>query len=440
MEWCDQSGRYQTFFIFVLLFFSLVLTYYFHFVLKTGIIFTHFFYIPIVLSAIWWKRKGLLVAIFLAVILLASDIIYPLKADSLVEDLIRMVIFISVSIIVVILSERIDKSHQKLEASEEKYRSVVQSAVEAIITVNSQGNIISWNKEAEKMFGYGEGEIMGESVTMLIPSRFVADFNKSMETFINSQQDKFTMGTELMGLRKDGNEFPLSASGSVWESASEKFFTTMIRDLSETRKAEELSANLAAIVENSSDAIVGKNLEGIVQSWNTGAENVYGYSAQEMIGKSISRLFPPDSDELDQILSTVSDGKSIKNYETKRITKDREEIDISLTSSPIKDHDENIIGASSISRDISKQKRAERSLKRNEAQLRLLTNNMADVICRASNEAIYLYVSPSVRQVYGFEPREMIGMSMLDFIHPEDVDKVTTCMKSAMQDCTPHNV
>jgi PAS domain S-box-containing protein len=408
--------------------------------LQTGIIFTHFFYVPIVLSAIWWKRNGILVALFLAILLLVSDFIYPLKGDYLFEDLIRMAIFVSVSLIVVILSEQIDKSRQKLHASEEKYRSVVKSAAEVIITVDSQGKIVSWNKEAEKMFGYEESEIMDQNVTLLMPRRFVDNFNSQFIAFENSSRTKFKMPDSLKGLRKDGSEFPFSASGSTWTSSEQTFYTTVIKDLTEQEKAEKVSATLSAIVENTTDSIIGQDMDGIILSWNMGAEKVYGYKAEDMIGKSISKLFVPGSDELEQILKITTSGEYIRNYETRRIRSDGKEIIISLTSSPIKDHKGQIIGVSSISRDITNQKRAENALKESEAQLRLLTNNMADVICRANKDSKYIYVSPSVRQVYGFKPSDLLGKSMFEFIHPDDISSVMYCMESSMEKCKSQNV
>jgi PAS domain S-box-containing protein len=135
-------------------------------------------------------------------------------------------------------------------------------------------------------------------------------------------------------------------------------------DITERHRAEELRARLAAIVESSEDAIVSKTLQGIVQSWNGGAERLFGYTAGEMIGRSIITIIPPERhDEERMILDRLSRGERIEHYETIRVAKDGQRIDISLTISPVRDASGRIIGASKVARDISVQKRAEEALR-----------------------------------------------------------------------------
>ena len=130
------------------------------------------------------------------------------------------------------------------------------------------------------------------------------------------------------------------------------------------KKAERKLSDLASIVENSDDAIIGKSLDGIITSWNAGAEKIYGYSASEVIGKSISILIPAEKeDDLKEILQKVRSGEPVFHYETKRKRKDGRSIDVSLTASPIKDQNGSIIGVSTIGRDITRQKIAEEELK-----------------------------------------------------------------------------
>lgn len=126
------ENRYKNFITSILIGIACFLTYYFHFILGTGIIFTHFYYIPIIISAIWWKRKGIWVALFLGFFLILTDLIHPLKTDPLTEDILRIIIFISVSIITITLSEIIDKSRIKLAKSEEQYRLISDNTVDVI--------------------------------------------------------------------------------------------------------------------------------------------------------------------------------------------------------------------------------------------------------------------------------------------------------------------
>ena len=177
-------------------------------------------------------------------------------------------------------------------------------------------------------------------------------FNKLKE---KNEDEYFNKTLELTASRKDGTEFPFEMSITSWKVNNQKFITAILRDISERKKAEKTQNILSAIVDGSDDAIIGKDIEGNILSWNHGAEIIYGYKAEEVIGKSVSIIFPPNSDELRQILQEISNGKSIKHYETKRITKQGDIIDISLSVSLIKDFNGKIIGASSIGRDITDQ-------------------------------------------------------------------------------------
>jgi PAS domain S-box-containing protein len=140
--------------------------------------------------------------------------------------------------------------------------------------------------------------------------------------------------------------------------------TNMLMDITEHKRAEEAMARLAAIVESSDDAIVSKDLNGTITSWNKGAEKLFGYTAAEVIGRPITILIPPDRmDEEPQILERIRRGERVDHYETVRHRKDSKEIDISLTVSPVRDKAGRIIGASKIARDITERKRAEEALR-----------------------------------------------------------------------------
>ena len=143
----------------------------------------------------------------------------------------------------------------------------------------------------------------------------------------------------------------------------------MTRDITK-QKADETRSRLAAVVEYSDDAIIGKTLDGIITSWNAGAEKLYGYSAEEAVGKHISILVPPDrSDEIPRILSLIRQEEVINRYETVRITKDGRRLDIYLSVSPIKDSTGRIVGASTIARDVTERKRTEENLHRSLSML-----------------------------------------------------------------------
>ena len=132
--------------------------------------------------------------------------------------------------------------------------------------------------------------------------------------------------------------------------------------MTEAQRAAQAHLRLSAIVESSDDAIISKNLDGIIVSWNKGAERLYGYTAEEVVGKPLSILIPPDHpDELPAIMEQLKRGERIEHFETKRLRKDGSQVDVSVTISPVKRADGKIIGASKIARDITARKRAEQT-------------------------------------------------------------------------------
>lgn len=435
LELKGSRSEYETFMVLALIALSCILTYYFHFVLRSGVLFTHFYYIPIILAAVWWKRKGLWVPVFLAGVLIFTGFLSPLENDYIYYDLFRSAIFISVSVITVILSERIEKSQIKLKTSEEMFRSVVESAIDGIITTNMSGKVVFANKSFQKIFQYSEDEVLGENVEKFIPLRLRDKYHQQMDQFRRTGEHQLLGTFESMGLRKDGKEFPFEISITNWEGNGQIFTTSIIREISYRKNAEKTRAILSAIVESSTESIIGMDLDGKVLSWNKGSEQTYGYLAEEVLGKSGSVIFPNDSDEFNQILEIIASGEKIDHYETNRITKEGKIIDVSLTVSPIKDKSGKIIGLSAIARDITREKAAEEALTRSEAQLSMITANMADIIFQADKDGTYLYVSPSVKSVLGFEPQDLVGKSMFEGVHPDDRKRVTSCMKDAFGKC-----
>ena len=150
----------------------------------------------------------------------------------------------------------------------------------------------------------------------------------------------------------------------------ERIFVGIIRDITERKRAEEALSRLAAIVESSEDAIVGKTLDGTIMSWNAGAERMFGYSAEEVKGRHISMLAPPDRPcEVPAILERIKRGERVDHFETVRVRKDGRRIDVSVTISPIKDAAGKVLGASAIKRDITEQKRANEEIRAMTQQL-----------------------------------------------------------------------
>jgi PAS domain S-box-containing protein len=265
------------------------------------------------------------------------------------------------------------KAEQAAREIQERLSGLINSAMDAVIAVDAQQRIILFNPAAEQMFGAPASQAVGNSLDRFIPARFREGHGRHIEKFGQTGVTTRRMGAlgALSGLRSNGEEFPIEAAISQMVVGGQKLFTVILRDITERKKSEEQQSRLAAIVESSRDAIISKSLEGIVTSWNAGAEALFGYSASEMIGQPIRRFIPDEMrPEEDTVLSRLRAGLNVEHYETVRVTKSEKRVPVSVTISPIKDSKDMVISASVVMHDISEQKRTNDALR--EAQRKVL--------------------------------------------------------------------
>ena len=250
---------------------------------------------------------------------------------------------------------------------------IVDSSDDVILSKDLNGIITSWNAAAVKIFGYSAEQIVGTSVLKLIPESL-----KSEETTIleNIRAGRRIEHFETQRITKNGEILDVSLTISPIRNSRGEVIgaSKILRDVSARKRMEERQqtiskrlAEAAAIVESSEDAILSKDLNGIITSWNLGASKVFGYSAEEMIGASILKLIPEElhSDET-IIIGKIRAGERVEHFETVRLTKSGRRLSVSLTVSPVKDDHGKVIGASKILRDISGRKRIEESLLQSE--------------------------------------------------------------------------
>ncbi len=265
---------------------------------------------------------------------------------------------------------------------------LLEALPDAIVAVDREGVIVQLNSQTQALFGYERDELIGQRIEILVPESYRREHHHHRENFAKTPKAR-RMGAniDLYGRRRDGSEFPVEISLSPVSTEKGTFVLSAIRDIGARKRMEEelrraneelyqrtveqlgeYRSRLALIIDSSEDAIIGQDLDGIITSWNKGAERIYGYSPEEVIGKNISLLVPPDEaanglpDESSEILEKIARGEGIEHRESVRVTKDGRRLDVSISVSPLRDAKGDVIGASAIARDITDQKRTETQL------------------------------------------------------------------------------
>jgi diguanylate cyclase (GGDEF)-like protein/PAS domain S-box-containing protein len=249
--------------------------------------------------------------------------------------------------------------------SQQMFRDLLEAAPDAMVIVDADGTIVLVNAQVERLFGYAREDLLGQPVDLLVPDRFRVGHPEHRTRYSKEPHTRpMGAGLDLRGRRKDGSEFPVEISLSPLKTEDGLLVSSAIRDITERRRSEQDASHFRAVVESSHDAIIGKDLDGVVTSWNAGAERLYGYTAEEMRGRSISLLVPAgQEDDLSDILRRIRVGERVDDYETVRIRKDGTQVDVSLTVSPIRDPSGAVVGASTIARDIGARLRYQNQLR-----------------------------------------------------------------------------
>jgi len=276
--------------------------------------------------------------------------------------------FAFTSVLIWIIASAAHSSTAQLRKSNSKFSGVVQISEDAIITTDETHRITLFNPGAEKIFGYPAEEVIGKPVHLLLPERYRAMHAAHVKAFLASDDSLRAMSerTMIYGLRNGGREFPAEASIAKFRAGSETVLTVRLRDISQSLQAEKGLRQLAAIVDSSEDAIISQSLDGVITTWNSGAEKLFGYAAAEIIGLNASILLPPKlREELSRQVEQVKQGACWRG-ETVRVRKDGRHIEVGLSISLLKGEKGTVPGLSIIARDITERKRLEEQLRQSQ--------------------------------------------------------------------------
>ncbi len=259
------------------------------------------------------------------------------------------------------------RAEEKLRSSEERYRQLFESNPNPMWVFDLETfAFLAVNAAAVRHYGYSEDEFLAMTIKDIRPSEDVP----ALLDDLSQKTDGLDKSTQWRHRRKDGALIDVEITSHELEWLGRRAKLVLVNDVTERKQAEEVRARLAAIVESSEEAIISKTLEGRITSWNRGAENLFGYSAEEAVGKSMLMLFPPERvGEESEILARIRHGEKVDHFETVRVTKSGKLIDVSVTLSPIRNKQGKIIGASKIACDITERKRAEEKIRQLNAEL-----------------------------------------------------------------------
>jgi PAS domain S-box-containing protein len=255
-------------------------------------------------------------------------------------------------------------SGKRLERDARHLAAIVASSDDAIVSKTLDGIVVTWNAAAERLFGYAASEIIGQSIRLIVPPDRQTEEDRVLSAVRRGETvDHF----ETVRQRRDGTLVPISLTVSPIRDGSGTIVgaSKVARDLSRSQRIQRDALRLAAIVDSSDDAIVGKDLNSTITSWNAAAQQMFGYSAEEAIGKSVRMLIPEDRQhEEDDVLRRITRGDKLEHYETVRQRKDGTRFPVSLTVSPVLNGEGVVVGASKIARDITERARADEERRR----------------------------------------------------------------------------
>ncbi len=304
-------------------------------------------------------------------------------------------------------------------------RLILDNTVEAVITMAEDGRIVGWNARAEAIFGWKAAEVVGLSLAdTLIPADHREAHARGLARFLATGQGPILdRGIEVTAVARDGREIPIELTVRVLTLGTGRFFTGFARDLTQARAADAARAELLSAIEASDDAIVTESPDGVIRSWNSGARSIFGYEAQEVLGRSSTLLLPSRqvADEAAFVDGILRGGASARR-ETLAARKDGAIIHVAVTASPVRDRSGKIIAITRVVRDITERVHAQEALERHQARLRRIVESGVIGIVMGRTEGKLLDANETFLRMIGRDRRDLEagGLDWRGLTAPED--------------------
>ena len=335
----------------------------------------------------------------------------------------------------------LEQATQTLRESEERFRAIAENSPDAIITADPSTTMLYCNRAAEKMFGYTRQELVGQSTALLLPPWLLAKEQMDRGSYLPDAYPGIMGSTiESVALRKDGTEFPIEFSLFSWEGEDEIFFATIMRDITERKRAEdELRKNrqeleaalgyLENVFQTSAEGLITSDAKGYIVKVNNAALHIAGYERDELLGMHMAELGPLDEPYLSisaHVMTTMREQGFINDVSTCMVKKDGTLCPVELNSVYMFNEQGQQIGAVVSIRDITGRKRAEEALRESEERFRAITENSPDAIVTTDSSATILYCNSAAEKMFGYAHDELIGKSSTVLVLPRLHTKIQT--------------
>ncbi len=327
----------------------------------------------------------------------------------------------------------VQRESEALKVSETQLRSLADALPALISFIDRNLVYVFNNNQYEEWFGWGQEDIQGKRLTDVFGQEYVEGIAPQIKQALSGQIASFEREHihRLKGPRINHVTFVpcLEGNGEV------RGFYVLANDITELRHMEKQREHLAAIVDSSQDAVVGKTIEGRILSWNAGAERIYGFSAQEVIGGHIDPTVPVGrSHSLQEIYRRVFEGEMVKPFETIRVTKSGERLSVLVSLSPIKEGNGKVVGISSIEQDIGVRKKMEIALRESEQKFRQLADSMPQIVWTARPDGVTEYFNRRWHEYTGVVAESENKWHFIEVIHPDDKERAKKDWDSAVRE------
>jgi PAS domain S-box-containing protein len=298
--------------------------------------------------------------------------------------------------------------------SAERLRAIVETAVDGILTIDERGIVETMNPAAVRMFGYPAAAVIGRNITLLMPEPYRSEHDSYLRRYLTTGERRIIgIGREVLGQRSDGSRFPMELAVSEMLLGGRRMFTGIVRDITERRAAEVKLRRLAALLDDSNDAINELDLNGAITSWNVGAERLYGYPPSRAVGMNVRELLPiTRADEVAQVIARLVAGEHVAPFETQRITADGRVVDIQCTMTMLKGRGGEPDSIVVTDRDISERKRNEEALRGSEAKTRAIVEAAVDGIITIESDGRIESLNKAAERLFGYPSDELIGRNV----------------------------